>query len=86
MRPEVRDAVALCQHAAIVVRMVTGDHPETAKFIARECGILTNPSHIVLEGSEFRQLQPVELAKIVPNLRVLARSRCVYVSDKCLDA
>ena len=46
VRPEVPDAVATCQKAGIVVRMVTGDHLETAKHIAKECGILTSKDHV----------------------------------------
>ncbi|KAF4031936.1 haloacid dehalogenase-like hydrolase [Phytophthora infestans] len=41
LRPGTREAVASCQKAGIVVRMVTGDSALTARSIARECGILT---------------------------------------------
>jgi len=54
--------------------MVTGDHIETAKYIARECGILTAKHHEVLLGSEFRALSEEEKNQKLPNLRVLARS------------
>ena len=33
-------AVRECQHAGIAVKMVTGDHADTAAFIARELGII----------------------------------------------
>jgi P-type E1-E2 ATPase len=42
IRKEVPEAVAQCQRAGIIVRMVTGDNLITAKAIARECGILTD--------------------------------------------
>jgi magnesium-transporting ATPase (P-type) len=40
VRPEVPAAVANCRSAGIRVRMCTGDNLRTARFIARECGIL----------------------------------------------
>jgi calcium-translocating P-type ATPase len=40
LRPDVIDAVATCQHAGIMVRMVTGDNLETARAIAKQAGIL----------------------------------------------
>jgi potassium/sodium efflux P-type ATPase len=39
-RPESADAVRSCYEAGISVHMLTGDHPETAKAIAKEVGIL----------------------------------------------
>ena len=74
LRPGVKEAVKKCQHAGIVVRMVTGDHLQTAKFIARECGILTNPSQIAITGPEFRAMTDAEKADVIPRMRVLARS------------
>jgi len=40
-RPSVPDAVAKCRSAGIKVIMVTGDHPITAKAIARAVGIIS---------------------------------------------
>ncbi|TXG52529.1 hypothetical protein EZV62_021698 [Acer yangbiense] len=42
VRPGVKESVAICRSAGINVRMVTGDNINTAKAIARECGILTD--------------------------------------------
>jgi Ca2+-transporting ATPase len=73
LRPDVIEAVRLCQDAGIFVRMVTGDNIETAKAIARECGILTKEGE-ALEGPAFRKLTPQQLDEILPRLQVLARS------------
>lgn len=73
IRPEVPDAVATCQRAGIVVRMVTGDNIHTAKHIAEECGILTS-EYEAMEGPDFRVLTSDELSVVLPKLRVLARS------------
>ena len=39
-RPQVPGAVQKCKSAGIKVIMVTGDHPETAKAIAKNVGII----------------------------------------------
>jgi Ca2+-transporting ATPase len=73
LRPEVPDAVRLCQKAGIVVRMVTGDNLITAKAIARNCGILSADG-LSMEGPEFRKLTDEQRTQILPRLQVLARS------------
>jgi len=83
VRPEVPQAIELCQHAGIVVRMVTGDNVNTARSIATKCGILTpNSNFLVIEGKEFNRLirnhrdevDQAKLDEVWPRLRVLARS------------
>lgn len=73
LRPEVVGAVASCQSAGVLVRMVTGDSVPTAKAIARGCGILSADG-IVMEGPAFRLLTESEMDNILPKLQVLARS------------
>ncbi|KZL81776.1 potassium sodium efflux p-type atpase [Colletotrichum incanum] len=46
-RPESAPAVRQCHEAGIEVHMLTGDHPETAKAIAIEVGILPYKLHLV---------------------------------------
>lgn len=75
LRPGVWESVKDCRRAGVTVRMVTGDNLLTAKAIAEECGILShNASDIAMEGSEFRALGEFEMRKVVPDLKVLARS------------
>ncbi|KAL5669546.1 hypothetical protein ACJX0J_021767, partial [Zea mays] len=73
LRPGVKDAVEACKSAGIVVRMVTGDNINTAKAIAKECGILTD-GDLAIEGPEFRSKSPEEMRDIIPKIRVMARS------------
>lgn len=73
LRDGVRDAVADCQRAGVVVRMVTGDNRLTAQAIAKDCGILHENSEI-MEGPVFRNLSKEEQLAIIPRLHVLARS------------
>ncbi|KAJ8748800.1 hypothetical protein K2173_011356 [Erythroxylum novogranatense] len=73
VRPGVKEAVKTCLAAGISVRMVTGDNINTAKAIARECGILTDDG-LAIEGPEFRKKSPQEMEEIIPKLQVMARS------------
>jgi Ca2+-transporting ATPase len=73
LRPGVEAAVALCQHAGVFVRMVTGDNVRTAQAVARKCGILTE-SGVIMEGPDFRKLSIPEMDSILPHLQMLARS------------
>ncbi|KAI3448838.1 hypothetical protein Pfo_005503 [Paulownia fortunei] len=73
VRPGVKEAVQTCLAAGIVVRMVTGDNINTAKAIAKECGILTDDG-IAIEGSDFRDRSAQEMKEIIPKLQVMARS------------
>ncbi|KAF7828621.1 calcium-transporting ATPase 2, plasma membrane-type-like [Senna tora] len=73
VRPGVKESVAVCRAAGITVRMVTGDNINTAKAIARECGILTDDG-IAIEGPEFREKSQEELLKLIPKIQVMARS------------
>ena len=46
------EAIAACRHAGIRVAMVTGDHPETARAIAREVGLL-GADELVVVGRDL---------------------------------
>jgi len=74
LRPAVPAAMLACKNAGIVVRMVTGDHLDTAKFIAKDAGIMYDERHLAIEGPSFRNMSDEEKEAIVPKLRVLARS------------
>ncbi|KAJ7976747.1 Calcium-transporting ATPase [Quillaja saponaria] len=73
VRPGVKDAVQSCLVAGITVRMVTGDNINTAKAIAKECGILTTGG-VAIEGSDFRTMSPEQMKEIIPRIQVMARS------------
>ncbi|XP_039146378.1 calcium-transporting ATPase 10, plasma membrane-type-like [Dioscorea cayenensis subsp. rotundata] len=73
VRPGVKESVAICRSAGITVRMVTGDNINTAKAIARECGILTDGG-VAIEGPDFREKSLEELNELIPKIQVMARS------------
>ncbi|CAN4079770.1 unnamed protein product [Withania somnifera] len=73
VRPGVRESVSLCRSAGVTVRMVTGDNINTARAIARECGILTDAG-IAIEGPVFREKSREEMLNLIPKIQVMARS------------
>ncbi|VVB66201.1 Potassium-transporting ATPase ATP-binding subunit [Candidatus Gugararchaeum adminiculabundum] len=73
LRHDVPDALRRARAAGIKVVMITGDHRFTAEAIAREAGILTESSHLVMTGEEIDSLSEIELDRRVPNVRVFAR-------------
>ncbi len=72
VRPEVKDAIVECRSAGITPIMITGDHINTAKAIARELGILTDDSQAMM-GSDIDKYSDEEFEKIVENIFVYAR-------------
>jgi hypothetical protein len=86
LRPDVKEAVVACQRAGITVRMVTGDNLETAKAIARECGILYGDG-VAMEGPDFRKMTPAALDKVLPKLQVRRGGRvCASAWVACVRA
>jgi calcium-translocating P-type ATPase len=58
-RAEVPDAIARCRSAGIRVVMATGDHPETARAVAREIGLARSPR--VVTGAALARLSDAQL-------------------------
>ncbi len=70
-RPESREAIATCEKAGIVVTMITGDHPLTARAVARELGILKTGK--VVTGAELAAMDDDAFEKAAPEIEVYAR-------------
>ena len=70
-RPEVRDAIATCERAGIAVVMITGDHPTTARAVARELDLLADGQ--VVTGADLDAMGDAELARRVAAIGVYAR-------------
>lgn len=60
-RPGVLSAISTCHAAGIRVIMITGDHQETARAIARQIGLVKSADAVVITGSELRHLSDTQL-------------------------
>ena len=70
-RPEVKDAVATCRTAGIRPIMITGDHPLTARYIAKDLGISENGE--VVTGAELEKISDEILEETVKDVSIYAR-------------
>lgn len=68
----VEEAVTFAKKGGIRVLMITGDHPMTAKAIAKEVGIWTENDQI-LTGKEIEALSDNRLVEATKNTTVFAR-------------
>jgi magnesium-transporting ATPase (P-type) len=66
-------AVRRCQEAGVRVIMITGDHPDTARAIAQESGLLDG-GDTMLTGTEIAELDEEELSKHLEHTAVIARA------------
>jgi magnesium-transporting ATPase (P-type) len=71
-RPSAVDAIDVCRRAGIRVKMITGDHADTARAIATEMGIGDGTG--VISGPQLESATDEELAELVASHDVFART------------
>ncbi len=71
LRADVPAAIALCHRAGVRVLMITGDHPDTARAIARRAGLA---AEVALSGSQIEAMDEPTLAAALLRTDVVARA------------
>lgn len=86
IKKETKKGLEQINRAHIQTVMITGDNKETALSIGKEIG-LYKEGDIVITSSELERMNDIELGRILPKLRIIARalpsdkSRLVKVSQ-----
>ena len=74
IREEAIEGIKKVSDAHIQTVMITGDNKETALAIAKEINLVTSDNDMVLTSDELKQKTDQEIKKILPRLKVVARS------------
>ncbi len=72
LREEAIVAVARCRSAGIRVKMITGDHIETARAIGAQLGLATRVE--ALSGVEIETMDDAQLAAVIKDTDIFARA------------
>ncbi len=72
LRPEARQAVKAALAAGVSVRMITGDHFETAYHIGKQLGIVARRDQ-VFDSRHMHVMSDEALERVIDNIRVFSR-------------
>ncbi len=72
IRNDVKEAIDTVKEAGIKVKIVTGDHRETAEFIAKNLGFEVKNEN-VLEGKDLEEMSDEDLAEKIQNIDLFTR-------------
>ena len=72
LRPEAKRAITKAQAAGVTVRMITGDHFETAYHIGKQLGMVTRREQ-VFDSRRMNVMSDTELEDIIREVRVFSR-------------
>ena len=74
VRKEAIEGLELVQNASIQTVMITGDNKDTALAIGKEAGLIKSQKDLVITSEELNKMSDEEVKKIIPNLKIVARS------------
>ena len=74
IRPEAILGIDLVRKAGIQTVMITGDNKNTAYSIGKEIGLIESDNDLVITSNELNKMSDLELKKIIPKLKIVARS------------
>jgi calcium-translocating P-type ATPase len=72
IRPEAKRSIQAAQRAGVGVRMITGDHFETAYHIGRQLGMVSHRDQ-VFDTRRLHVMSDEELEKIIDSVKVFSR-------------
>ena len=72
LRPEAKRAISAALGAGVTVRMITGDHFETAYHIGKKLGMVENRDQ-VFDSRRMHTMGDQELSKVIEDVRVFSR-------------
>ncbi len=72
LRPEAKEQIEQARRAGVETIIVTGDHPETARAIGLQAGLLVDLESVVT-GSELDTWNDEQLLARISNIRIFAR-------------
>ena len=72
LRPEAKKSIKTAQAAGVTVRMITGDHFETAYHIGRQLGMVETRDQ-VFDSRQMDKMTDTELAKAIDDVRIFSR-------------
>ena len=74
VRPEAVEAIQKVHEAGVQIVMITGDRKETAVAIAKDAGLLQNPTDQVWTSQELAAMSDEEVKMNLRHLRVVSRA------------
>lgn len=72
LRPEAKKAIQTALRAGVTVRMITGDHFETAYHIGKQLGMVESREQ-VFDSRRMNVMSDEELEDVIENIRVFSR-------------
>lgn len=88
VRKDAIEGLKMTSSAGVQTVMITGDNKDTAVAIANEIGMLKSQEDVILTSDELNKMSDIEVKKIIPKLKVVARSlpqdksRLVRISEE----
>ena len=77
VRPGVSDVVASLRKSGVNVMMITGDILDTARAIARDCGIICADDDIAMTASELDEMSDDMAKSILPRIMPFVAFRSI---------
>lgn len=74
IRKDAIEGISMVSSAGVNTVMITGDNKDTAVAIASEMGIVNGSDDVVLISDELNEMSDLQIKKIIPKLKIVARS------------